>query len=212
MWNTPFDGVWKMRLDSCLRQIGVAMRTDNGILANYAAQDTWSGAHDGWPSESITRMEGQIIYAIVRTMRPLNVLEYGVCGGCSSTHILQALADNEKGKLTSFDVNDVTLPGPQDYLRNRWEFIRANGITHKYGDYHCDICFEDTSHTHHSTTNLVEKALELGAKCIIVHDIANATSGAEIRRALDEVLGKENYLVILTEDSNLGLAIWVRKS
>lgn len=187
------------------------MRTDNGILANYAAQDKWGGAHDGWPGESITRMEGQIIYAIVRTMRPLNVLEYGVCGGCSSTHILQALADNGKGKLTSFDVNDVIPPGSTESLRPQWEFIKENGITHEYRNYRCDICFEDTSHTHHSTTNLVEKALELGAKCIIVHDIANATSGPEVKRALDEVLGKENYLVIMTEDSNLGLAIWIRK-
>lgn len=206
--SIPSDGALKMRLDNCLRQIGVAMHTDNGILANYAAQDKW--IRQGWPAESITYQEGQIIYAIIRTMRPLNVLEYGVCGGYSSTHILQALADNGKGKLTSFDVMDVRLPGPPEHLRDRWEFVKANGIVHDYNSYRCDVCLEDTSHTHHSTSNLVRKALELGARCIVVHDIVNPTSGIEVKRALDDVLGKERYIVVLPDDSRLGLALWFK--
>lgn len=199
-----------MHFDTCLRLIGNAIQVDPTILAAFAMHDTWGGARNGWRGESITRQEGQIIYAIVRALRPSNVLEYGVCGGCSSTHILQALSDNHFGTLTSFDVNEVIPPGPPGALRSRWKFIKANGIVYDYGTYHCDICFEDTSHTHHSTTNLVQRALELGAKYVIVHDIANQTSGPEVKRALDDVLGPEKYVVVVPDDSKLGLALWVK--
>ena len=44
------------------------------------------------------------LYAIVRSLRPSNVLETGVSSGVSSAHILLALRANRSGRLTSIDL------------------------------------------------------------------------------------------------------------
>lgn len=72
----------------------------------------------------------EVLYIIVRTLSPESVVETGVASGISSTYILQALADNEKGKLFSIDIsptiwrNDKStgwiIPRP---LRSRWHLI-----------------------------------------------------------------------------------------
>jgi len=90
------------------------------------------------------RPESELLYAIIRHLKPLVVLETGVCNGVSSAIILQALHDNEKGELYSIDFPEIEgityedglfwkgkggaivprdkQPGwiVPDYLRNRW--------------------------------------------------------------------------------------------
>lgn len=51
--------------------------------------------------------ESKILYALIRSKKPEIVVETGVCNGVSSTIILQALHENDKGKLISIDFPEV---------------------------------------------------------------------------------------------------------
>lgn len=78
---------------------------------------------------------GFFLYLVVRSSKPEIVVETGVNTGESSTYILQALEDNQKGKLFSIDLppsgeegrNYLVLSGKTsgwiipDNLRQRWE-------------------------------------------------------------------------------------------
>jgi predicted O-methyltransferase YrrM len=72
----------------------------------------------------------EILYVIIRLLRPKIVVETGVSAGVSSAFILQALEDNEHGELFSIDypnyaineANNVPKTGfaVPEYLHNRW--------------------------------------------------------------------------------------------
>lgn len=195
-----------MDVIDCLSRIadylGLAPMT---LYAAFELDHHFGAGVDGWPAMSVTTDEGRVIYSLVRALRPQNVLEFGTCGCCSATHILQALCDNDEGNLVSVDITQVQPPGVPMELRNRWHFIQANGITYDFGNYHCDLCFEDTSHSSHSTSNLCKVALKLGAELVIVHDAANKTAGAGVRKGLNEVFTE--YLIVEPGENSLGLAI-----
>ena len=75
------------------------------------------------------RSLGELLYQLVRGLRPALVVETGVAGGMSSAYILAGLADNEAGQLRSIDLPPAGLvvggliaaavpPG----LRDRWAY------------------------------------------------------------------------------------------
>lgn len=71
--------------------------------------------------------EYSAIYALVRLLRPENVVETGVADGTTSAYILQAMEDNGRGRLYSIDVPSERLPPGKkpgwivdDALRPRW--------------------------------------------------------------------------------------------
>lgn len=71
--------------------------------------------------------ECSTLYLLMRLLKPEYIIETGVSAGVSSTYILQALNDNEMGKLYSIDLPPDNLPEgkpsgwvvPQ-HLRDRW--------------------------------------------------------------------------------------------
>src|ERR1051325_5013148 len=76
--------------------------------------------------------EAAELYAVVRSFKPLVVVETGVASGISSAHILRALAANGTGALYSIDLPNVQegsgLPAGRtsgwivpDSLRGRWK-------------------------------------------------------------------------------------------
>jgi len=68
------------------------------------------------------------LYMITRILKPDVIMETGVSSGASSAYMLQALYDNNKGKLYSIDLPTDNLPPgkttgwivPQ-HLRSRWK-------------------------------------------------------------------------------------------
>jgi predicted O-methyltransferase YrrM len=69
----------------------------------------------------------EAIYRLVKRLRPDRVVETGVADGLSTTVILKALDENNRGMLTSIDVaRDVGRLVPQR-LRSRWEFRWIDG-------------------------------------------------------------------------------------
>src|SRR5688572_30441821 len=104
-------------LNDALDSIATAFHFDADALISYAALDPHGGYHDkyddGFPTGSVWRVEGQILYALVRAMMStrtdrlfFRLLELGTHHGCSATHIAQAIHDGGgAGKLTCVDLN-----------------------------------------------------------------------------------------------------------
>ncbi len=105
----------------------------------------------------------EIIYALVRLLKPMKVTETGVANGISSFFILSAMEKNAQGRLVSIDYvpegGPAFLPeGRQagwlvpDGLRGRWDFI--SGKTSEKlpplldRDGKIDIFIHDSEHTY----------------------------------------------------------------
>lgn len=67
------------------------------------------GRPKGTVISGTTFNEGEILYVIIRLLRPAYVVETGVAAGISSTFILQGLNENVKGELYSIDLPIVRL-------------------------------------------------------------------------------------------------------
>jgi predicted O-methyltransferase YrrM len=81
------------------------------------------GTSDGFACE--------ILYLLVRALRPEVVVETGVLYGASSGHILAALDANGSGQLYSIDLGTPPGEPPHDYLvhpelRRRWNYIEGD--------------------------------------------------------------------------------------
>lgn len=78
-----------------------------------------------------------ILYVLIRAIRPARVVETGVRGGLSSAYLLSGLACEDHGQLLSIDIGDTSLL-PQDLdspeigwmvphrLRSRWDLRIAD--------------------------------------------------------------------------------------
>lgn len=75
-----------------------------------------------------SREMAMILYAVIRLLKPENVLETGVANGISSAYILEALRKNQKGKLISIDLPyEVDKDYPADYMAKEGKtFIPQN--------------------------------------------------------------------------------------
>jgi hypothetical protein len=116
----------------------------------------------------------EVLYIIVRALRPGIIVETGVAHGFSSAYLLQALSDNGFGELISIDlpttnptgrvnedgiVDQVRVASPDQTgmvvpppLRNRWTLYRGNSkdLLPKVIASHSpiDIFFHDSSHSY----------------------------------------------------------------
>jgi predicted O-methyltransferase YrrM len=67
--------------------------------------------------------EAEITYLKIRESRPESVIEISPASGWSTSWILHALNDNQKGKLYSYDlVDDSTKLVPRRWSKGRWIF------------------------------------------------------------------------------------------
>jgi predicted O-methyltransferase YrrM len=111
--DTPSDdsltSALERRLDECRRQLSTGPFPVDGL-------------HNG------TVTLGRLCYFLCRHLQPLRIVETGVAYGVTTTFILQALADNDRGELISIDLpplasNAESFVGsfvPQE-LRSRWK-------------------------------------------------------------------------------------------
>lgn len=132
----------------------------------------------------------ELLYVLVRKLCPETVVETGVAAGVSSAYILQALEDNEYGRLYSIDFPNYAMvtgqPIPQgmelgfaipNNLRHRWELLKG-----KSGDLlrplmrrlnAVDIFFHDSEHSYENMGyeyNEAWRHLKTGG-LLISHDI-----------------------------------------
>lgn len=215
-----YDGV---SLDVALDNIATAFDLDTDELIEYAALDPWGGYHaekdDGFPIGSMWRVEGNVIYALVRALKPARVLETGTSRGCSATHILQALWDNGRdGFLDCVDNGyQVAIPGDmipakfkdlyQIHKRDMMEFLD------EVPDHTYDFYLEDALHN----TDQVEKAWRSAYRILrpggmmLSHDAEHFIVGERVRAGIAQAgyFGLPNPArTVLIAPSDCGFGYW----
>lgn len=199
-------------LNQALVAIAGDLNVDPAQMIAFAAEDSIGGYNivpwqSRWPQGSMYDVEGQMLYAMVRAMQPLMIVEIGVWHGCSTTHLLAALAKNQKGKLVSFDLNGIQGNGPPEKLRDRWEFH------HQDADYgmkeiaeRIDMVFEDGFHERKETEKTLRIAMTaLNPRLLTVHDSEHPGVGENVKGALHAVYGNK-WKSVLVPPSDCGLA------
>jgi predicted O-methyltransferase YrrM len=91
-----------VNLQAGLQQLAHDLHLDARALLAYAEEDRIGGWHENpeqrrWMTGSLWEVKGQILYALVRAIKPEHVVEIGTWFGCSATHILEAMANNHRG-------------------------------------------------------------------------------------------------------------------
>jgi predicted O-methyltransferase YrrM len=110
-------------------------------------------------SYSLNDQSGLLLYAICKTVKPDKIIETGVAYGLSSSYILKALDENNKGTLYSIDATfkpweseqmiGSAIPGN---LKKRWKLIFGTSseklvpLLKSLGT--IDIFFHDSLHTY----------------------------------------------------------------
>jgi len=152
--------------DSKIKDFCERAQIDYPSLAGFMIEDSAPRRQE---MGSVYPIEGQILYALVRVLRPETVLEFGTMYGCSTEHIVAALERNDFGRLLSVDIN------PQTSLKSpRLEIIKGDGMefAEKWNE-PVGMVFEDGPHSFHFTYSVLSKLLpNLTEKgCFVVHDI-----------------------------------------
>ena len=215
----------RLDLEHTLARMADNYGLDAQQLIAYAAEDTVGGwTYLGyWPGGSIWEVEGKILYALMRAIRPDQVLECGTRFGCSSTHILTAMKANKRGKLTSVDAESAKDEIGDDgfgslvpaSLRKRWTFIRpmtAQALLDS-DPTPWQVVFEDTDHTFDTTREILERLKgRPGVQYVISHDIAHPWVGPTMRQAWTAVFGEQDkdWHAYDIEPSDCGFAVWRR--
>ena len=152
--------------DSKIKDFCERAKIDYQSLAGFMLEDSAPRRQE---IGSVYPIEGQVLYALVRVLRPETVLEFGTMYGCSTEHIVAALERNDFGRLVSVDIN------PQTSLKSpRLEIVKGDGLefAEKWNE-PVGMVFEDGPHSFHFTYSVLSRLLpHLAEKgCFIVHDI-----------------------------------------
>lgn len=205
-----------MQLDAALREIAAFLGLDADKLIAYAAEDTLGGFHYDpaqatFPGGSLWGVEGQVIYALVRALKPENALEMGTWQGASAVHLLSALERNKQGSLASVDWWEGAGALVPEHLRHRWSMHYQEAVHYLYvsawdawGGFVFEDCIHSESEVYAIVTALKPK-LRKGA-VVVHHDSEHGDDGQQIQRALTRA--GANYRSWLIEPSDCGLAIW----
>jgi predicted O-methyltransferase YrrM len=218
-------------LDYALNHIAHVFGFLPSEMIGYAAQDPHGGYHsaydDGFPSGSLWRVEGQALYAMVRTLKPASVLELGTWHGASATHISQALKDNGEGSMHCIDsraYGDVFIG---DMIPSDLRFLSLIELTRieqfipralKEG-WTYDFIFEDAMHDAAQVEFIwrhADKLLNPGGM-IVSHDAMHPIAGEAVREGIaragyEDTDGMGNGVMnVLIAPADCGFAIWRKR-
>lgn len=205
-----------MNLIEALHEIAQQLDLPTDELAHYAAEDTVGGYEPGnpntpWSCGSMFGVEGQVLYALTRALRPERIGEFGTHDGCSATHFLAALEANGDGALFSVDPwEGAGSLIPRKY-RSYLAQLFSDGVEFLSSapDASFDILFEDMLHGVDGTRDwwqVAQRKIKPGG-LIISHDAAHFLVGKDVMRGIVEA-GVSDARVYLIEPSDCGLALW----
>ena len=222
-----------MNLDETLTIIAEQVKCDASELINYAKEDAIGGYHYNpvlklFPAGSIWGVEGQILYALVRHLKPDKVVEIGGWAGASASHLAAAVKANGKGHIYSIDDGSEFSDFEhgyliQDYLRPYVTLIKDDGRVwlNKQEPQSIGLLFDDASHAASLIVELARLAMQkvYPTGILINHDamhdqaylgdgtVIASTLGRQVRDALASA--GLSFTPYLTEPSDCGLAITV---
>lgn len=204
-----------------LTQVAGALSLDAQTMIDASQDDPHGGYHvdyfDGFPIGSMWRVEGQFLYALVRALKPQRVLELGTSHGCSATHILQGLTDNEMGVLECVDNgSQVGVVGDMipDHLRARVIIHQTSveeWVTYAANQRTCyDLIFEDAMHNTEQVALVWNAARELlnPSGVIVSHDAMHSVAGFAVREGI--AMAGYKTTNILIKPADCGFALWRR--
>ena len=104
----------------------------------------------------------EILYLLVRELKPEKIIEFSPHHGWSSFWILEALKRNENGKLYSFDLIDSAKHNLTEY-QDQLEFFIGDVKEHLMEDLvdRCDFFYIDSEHTEEFARWYIEKILDV---------------------------------------------------
>lgn len=202
-----------MNLDAAL--IDIAARYGLPDLHDYAAEDTIGGYHMDaaqakWPVGSVFEVEGKVLYALIRALKPRRCVEIGLQDGCSATHISYALKANATGAtFFSIDRGNSGRLIP-DEVRMYVTVVGGDGAEWLAAqpDGSIDFLFEDADHSEDLSYRigvLAQNKLRPGG-LFVAHDAAHFMVGNDIRAGYTRA-GME-YTVYSIEPSDCGLLLF----
>lgn len=184
-------------------------------LLPFAERDDIGGYHPDpdqrkWGSGAIWDVEGRTIYALIRALKPFNVVEIGTGTGCSTTHIASAIEKNGRGRLTTVDRGNT--PQIPDDLKVFVDVLSGEAIEWlaQQPDNSIDFILEDADHSEamcYEVGELAKTKLRPGG-VLMAHDAVHPTVGAGVRAGYDRAgLDVRTYR---TDPSDCGWAVWRR--
>lgn len=219
-----------MELNDTLKLLALQLQLDPNELIRLAAEDVIGGYHfdplqSRWGIGSLFEVEGKVLYALVRILKPSHVVEIGSLRGCSTAHLATALQVNGSGHLTAVDLDGTARDKFPKHLESVLTGVTADGLEWLAGqeDESIDLLFEDSSHGESmcaSVASLCKTKLAPGG-VLIMHDAAHDNAilgdgnkiaspvGAEVRAGLDRAIANE-YRVYLSEPSDCGFACYLK--
>lgn len=204
-------------LTIALSRIAERYRLDAAQLLAYASEDTltgWDNGKGGWQCGSLFRVEGQILYALTRALRPQVIVEIGTHEGCSASHFGLALKRNGTGVLYTVDINESTGDLIDADVRDHVVRIIDDGILWlTETNLALDMVFEDGWHTVHDVTAIWRAALPKVREggFLMSHDADHFLVGGDVRHGIEDA-GVASYLVVRPEPSDCGLALYCKES
>jgi len=200
-----------MNLSEALHKIAVAYGLNESELAAYVQEDTIGGwdenpANAKWICGSVWEVEGQIIYALIRALKPKLAIEVGSYYGCSAYHIAEALFRNEQGKLISIDIAFM-YKVPERYA-GIIEQVNISLFDYRMPSGCVDFVFEDAMHTAEMTAHVWADFKEnaLPGAMIVSHDAVHESVGLTVREGMARVT--PDGLPLLIQPGKCGLGIW----
>lgn len=200
-----------------IEQLAHDLGVDPHDFARYASETQVGGrdtAH-GWHPMAMHDVECRLLYATVRALRPDAVIEIGTAEGCTATHILTALTNNQYGELFSYDIDINAGHRIPKILRDRWHFECADALDvpwiDLYSDYNRVLVFEDGPHTYPWTRDMHE-AIRFFIKpdVMITHDYYTHLTYPDfaVQQSCEEIYGDE-VKGLHIEGAFTGLGYWI---
>lgn len=176
--------------------LGQLWELDSNALFSYAIEDTFTG----W------QVEGQLLYALVRMLKPKRVLGVGACEN-SVNHLGLGLLHNQKGHMDCVDAwqGDVQMIDEEvfPYLTIHYQDL-SDYISCYCASY--DLIFHDALHTAEQTEMVWSKVYLTSGGVFISHDkihrLVSSTFMQGVYRAIYDPL------IISVEPSDCGMALW----
>jgi hypothetical protein len=211
-----------MLFDEAIQDMAQRFGLDPDELLNYSYEDDhsgWDGGVGDWPIGSLWTVEGRVLYALVRALKPQLVVEIGTHVGCSTTHIASALKMNGSGQVMTFDIaNPINIPGMDEVHRQGdmipqelWpyvEMVQGDGVQYIELDLlEADMIYEDGDHSEDNVNRVwkagVPKLTPDGV--IASHDAAHWLVGDAICTGIRNAGYEPIIYAIRPSDCGLGL-------
>lgn len=180
------------------------LELDEAQFLAYAEEDEVGGFPETWKVGSIWEVEGKVLYALTRLIRPDRVIEFGTRYGCSTAHFAAAMDMNEKGMITTVDIVGTSLSGD---LHSRVSSVGQDGVEYaKEQKGSVDIIFEDGPHSTEFTRDVITYTLPhlTDGGIVVVHDTEHFLVGKDVSQGLREAVGDFGHVLIRPSDCGLG--------